>query len=133
MDSVGSNRVIIAVMFIVAFLCSYSYLLWSASQAVVKQDEMIAYLMKMNQKKVMIVTAYFISNSVMCLNYKTYFEKEILITGIFSLIFITIMTFLHFAGIVIMNSQSQLILFNIVTISFFLIIYYYGKKYELFY
>jgi hypothetical protein len=115
MDSVGL-RVTIAILCIVLFLMGYSCLLLDALSKQIEPDEMLPYLVKMDVKKLLICLTYFVSNSTMCLTYKSQFEKEILITGILSLATIGLINLLHFSGIFAMSTQAALIAFNGITI-----------------
>ena len=125
-------RVSIAVLCIVLFLLGYSYLLIDAITSQIQPDEMTAYLVKMDMKKLLICLLYFISNSIMCLTYKSQFEKEVLITGILSIATVGLINFLHYTGIFIMSTQASLITFNGITILFFILIYTFGKLNNLF-
>ena len=125
-------RVSIAVLCIVLFLLGYSYLLIDAITSQIQPDEMTAYLVKMDMKKLLICLLYFISNSIMCLTYKSQFEKEVLITGILSIATVGLINFLHYSGIFIMSTQASLITFNGITILFFILIYTFGKLNNLF-
>ena len=125
-------RVAISVLCIVLFLLGYSYLLIDALTSQINPDEMTAYLVKMDMKKLLICLLYFISNSIMCLNYKSQFEKEVLITGILSIATVGLINFLHYTGIFIMSTQASLITFNGITILFFILIYTFGKLNNLF-
>lgn len=126
-------RVAIAILFIVLFMSGYSYLLLDALTVKTKQEDMLSYLVKMDVKKLLICLVYFISNSIMCLTYKSQFEKEVLITGILSIATIGGINFLHYSGIFIMSTQASLITFNCATILFFILIYTFGKLNDLFY
>ena len=125
-------RVAISVLCIVLFLLGYSYLLLDAITSQIQPDEMTAYLVKMDMKKLLICLLYFISNSIMCLTYKSQFEKEVLITGILSIATVGLINFLHYSGIFIMSTQASLITFNGITILFFILIYTFGKLNNLF-
>ena len=125
-------RVAISVLCIVLFLLGYSYLLLDAITSQIQPDEMTAYLVKMDMKKLLICLLYFISNSIMCLTYKSQFEKEVLITGILSIATAGLINFLHYSGIFIMSTQASLITFNGITILFFILIYTFGKLNNLF-
>ena len=125
-------RVAISVLCIVLFLLGYSYLLIDALTSQINPDEMTAYLVKMDMKKLLICLLYFISNSIMCLTYKSQFEKEVLITGILSIATVGLINFLHYTGIFIMSTQASLITFNGITILFFILIYTFGKLNNLF-
>lgn len=125
-------RVAIAILFIVLFMSGYSYLLLDALTIKIRQEDMLPYLVKMDVKKLLICLAYFVSNSIMCLNYKSQFEKEVLITGILSIATIGLINFLHYSGIFIMSTQASLITFNGTTILFFILIYTFGKLNNLF-
>ena len=131
MDSVGL-RVTIAILCIVLFLMGYSCLLLDALSKQIEPDEMLPYLVKMDVKKLLICLTYFVSNSTMCLTYKSQFEKEILITGILSLATIGLINLLHFSGIFAMSTQAALIAFNGITIIFFILVYIFGKLNNLF-
>lgn len=126
-------RVAIAILFIVLFMSGYSYLLLDALTIKIRQEDMLPYLVKMDVKKLLICLSYFISNSIMCLTYKSQFEKEVLITGILSIATIGGINFLHYSGIFIMSTQASLITFNCVTVLFFILIYTFGKLNNLFY
>ena len=125
-------RVTIVILCMVLFLVGYSYLLLDAITSQIQPDEMTAYLVKMDMKKLLICLLYFISNSIMCLNYKSQFEKEVLITGILSIATVGLINFLHYTGIFIMSTQASLITFNGITILFFILIYTFGKLNNLF-
>ena len=125
-------RVAISVLCIVLFLLGYSYLLIDAITSQIKPDEMMSYLVKMDSKKLLICLSYFISNSIMCLTYKSQFEKEVLVTGILSIATVGLINFLHYTGIFIMSTQASLITFNGITILFFILIYTFGKLNNLF-
>jgi hypothetical protein len=126
-------RVLIAILCIILFLIGYSCLLLNALSKQVQTDDMLPYLIKMDVKKLLICLAYFVSNSIMCLTYKSQFEKEVLITGILSLATIGLINFMHYFGIFIMSTQAALITFNSITILFFILIYTFGKLNDLFY
>jgi hypothetical protein len=98
----------------------------------INPEDMTAYLVKMDMKKLLVCLLYFVSNSIMCLTYKSQFEKEILITGILSIATIGLINFFHYSGIFIMSTQSSLIAFNGITILFFILIYTFGKLNNLF-
>ena len=125
-------RVTIVILCMVLFLVGYSYLLLDAITSQIQPDEMTAYLVKMDMKKLLICLLYFISNSIMCLTYKSQFEKEVLITGILSIATVGLINFLHYTGIFIMSTQASLITFNCITILFFILIYTFGKLNNLF-
>jgi len=127
MGSVGL-RITIAFLCIVLFLIGYSCLLLEALTKQIEIEEMLPYLVKMDVKKLLICLAYFVSNSIMCLTYKSQFEKEILITGILSIATIGLINFFHYSGIFIMSTQSSLIAFNGITILFFILIYTFNRQ-----
>lgn len=99
---------------------------------IVDSYDMQKYLIRIYSLKVMAFSTYSVTNSVMLSNYKSQFEKEVLLTGIFSIIFITLQTALHYSHILIMSSQMNLILFNGMTIAFFIILYTEGRRNDLF-
>lgn len=128
----GYWRIALAIILLLSFMAAYSWLLWDMMYVIIPdQNSMQRYLIRSYSFKVIIFSAYAASNCIMTRSYKTQFENEILLTGIFSIIFITVITLLHYTHILIMPSQWNLILFNLITIAFFLIVYRNGKKHNI--
>lgn len=128
-----SIRIALAIIFLIAFLASYNCILIDMmSTYIVDPYDMVKYLIRTYSAKVMVFSAYAVTNCIMISNYQSRFEYEFLLTGIFSIIFITVTTFLHYTHILIMPSQWNLILFNGTTIVYFLIIYIEGRRNDLF-
>ena len=129
----GSWRIGLAVFFLIAFMGSYSWMLVS-NMGMIADDcnDLQKMLIRTYSLKVMAFSTYAVTNSLMSRTYKSQFENEILLTGLFSIIFITVATLLHYTHVLIMPTQWNLLLFNGTTIAFFLIIYLEGRKYELF-
>ena len=131
----GSNdiRVLTASICLIAFMLGYNLILIDIMNTrIADSNDMKIYIIKTLSLKTMICLAYFVSNSTMCLTYKSQFEKEILITGILSLAIIGLINLLHYSGIFIMSTQSSLIAFNSITILFFILVYTLGKFNNLF-
>lgn len=132
----GSNdiRVLVASICLIVFMLCYNLILIDIMNTRIPDcEEMKIYAIKTLSVKIMICLAYFVSNSIMCLTYKSQFEKEVLITGILSLATIGLINFMHYFGIFIMSTQAALITFNSITILFFILIYTFGKLNDLFY
>jgi hypothetical protein len=132
----GSNgiRILVASICLIAFMLGYNLILIDIMNTRIPDcEEMKIYAIKTLSVKMMGCLAYFVSNSLMCLTYKSQFEKEVLITGILSLATIGLINFMHYFGIFIMSTQAALITFNSITILFFILIYTFGKLNDLFY
>lgn len=121
MDSSGI-RVIGAVIFLAAFLVSYSWILHSFNIQNVSPDEREMILIRTYSLKVMVFSAYCVTNSLMIATYKSRIEYELLLTGVFSIIFITVTSALHYSHVLIMTKREVLIRFNLLTVLFFLIV-----------
>lgn len=127
------NRVHIAIICLVLFLGTYSCLLWSAYTAFIPDEaKMRDFIRHLNAYKDLTFTAYITSNVLMCLNYRSHIEKEILLTGLFSIIFITALNTVHKLSIYIMTTQLMLMLFNGITIAMLTLILIEGKRYGIF-
>lgn len=128
-----SFRGLIATICLTLFMIGYSLILIHIMDARIPDcSEMIAFIAKNLNLKIMIALLYFVSNSVMCLSYKSQLEKEVLITGIFSLATIGLINLFHYSGVFTMSTQASLIAFNGITILFFILIYTFGKLNNLF-
>lgn len=131
MGSVGLRKYL-AVIFVIAFLASYTIILDSAYEArIFSSNEMIKFIMQINAQKVIVFSLYAITNSLMSMSYKSRMEFEILLTGLFSLIFITVSTILHYTHIFIMPNQLNLMLFNGMSIAFYIALITMGRRYGL--
>jgi len=131
----GSNdiRVLIVSICLIAFMLGYSFILIDIMNTrITNCEDMKIYVIKIQSIKLMVSLLYFVSNSIMCLTYKSQFEKEVLITGILSIATVGLINFLHYTGIFIMSTQASLITFNGITILFFILIYTFGKLNNLF-
>jgi hypothetical protein len=129
----ASVRVLIAVLALILFMGAYSYLLYSALVFSGNSfDELMEFSIRTSSIKVILFSIYMITNCIMSRGYQTRFENEILLTGLFSVIFISVSTLLHYTHLLIMPTQWNLLLFNGTTIAFFLIIYIEGRKHDLF-
>jgi hypothetical protein len=111
----------------------YSLLLWNAYTAFIPDEaEMRHFIRKVDAFKWLTFGLYFVSNSLMALTYRSQIEKEILLTGVFSIIFITILNTLHKLSILVMSTQLTLILFNGITIALLVLVLREGNKHGLF-
>lgn len=111
----------------------YSLVLYDFSQTRINDPyEMIAYILRMQNFKVIIFSVYAVINAIMVRLCRTRLENEVLLTGIFALSMISLQNLLHYTHILIMSTQWNLILFNGLTIVFFLIVYIEGKRNKLF-
>lgn len=131
----GSNdiRVLIVSICLIAFMLGYSFILIDIMNTrITNCEDMKIYVIKIQSIKLMVSLLYFVSNSIMCLTYKSQFEKEVLVTGILSIATVGLINFLHYTGIFIMSTQASLITFNCITILFFILIYTFGKLNNLF-
>lgn len=131
----GSNdiRVLIVSICLIAFMLGYSFILIDIMNTrITNCEDMKIYVIKIQSIKLMVSLLYFVSNSIMCLTYKSQFEKEVLITGILSIATVGLINFLHYTGMFIMSTQASLITFNGITILFFILIYTFGKLNNLF-
>jgi uncharacterized membrane protein YkvI len=127
------KRIHIAVICIIAYLGVYSLLLWNAYTAFIPDEaEMRHFIRKVDAFKWLAFGLYFVSNSLMALTYRSQIEKEILLTGIFSIIFITVLNTLHKLSILVMSTQLTLILFNGITIALLVLVLREGNKHGLF-
>ncbi len=132
MDS-NDIRVLIVSICLIAFMLGYSFILIDIMNTrITNCEDMKIYVIKIQSIKLMVSLLYFVSNSIMCLSYKSQFEKEVLITGILSIATIWLINLLHYSGIFIMSTQASLITFNGITILFFILIYTFGKLNNLF-
>ena len=132
MDS-NDIRVLIVSICLIAFMLGYSFILIDIMNTrITNCEDMKIYVIKIQSIKLMVSLLYFISNSIMCLTYKSQFEKEVLVTGILSIATVGLINFLHYTGIFIMSTQASLITFNGITILFFILIYTFGKLNNLF-
>lgn len=132
MDS-NDIRVLIVSICLIAFMLGYSFILIDIMNTrITNCEDMKIYVIKIQSIKLMVSLLYFVSNSIMCLSYKSQFEKEVLITGILSIATVGLINFLHYTGIFIMSTQASLIAFNGITILFFILIYTFGKLNNLF-
>ena len=132
MDS-NDIRVLIVSICLIAFMLGYSFILIDIMNTrITNCEDMKIYVIKIQSIKLMVSLLYFVSNSIMCLTYKSQFEKEVLITGILSIATVGLINFLHYTGIFIMSTQASLITFNGITILFFILIYTFGKLNNLF-
>jgi hypothetical protein len=123
-----SFRGLIASLFLIAFLIGYNLILINIMKTKIENcHEMLGFIAQTLNLKIMVCLLYFVSNSIMCLSYKSQFEKEILITGIFSLATLGLINLLHYSGMFTMSSQASLIAFNSITILFFILVYTFGK------
>lgn len=132
----GTNdlRIVIVLLCLIGFMVGYSLILIDIMNTRISDCELMKiYIIKIQSLKMMASLLYFVSNSIMCLTYKSQFEKEVLITGILSIATIGGINFLHYSGIFIMSTQASLITFNCVTVLFFILIYTFGKLNDLFY
>lgn len=129
----GALRIGLSVFLLVGFLFSYSLLLWDALNVVIADSQdMIRHIIRLNSLKTILFSTYLVSNAIMTRSCHTRFENEILLTGLFSIIFISVSTLLHYTHLLIMPTQWNLLLFNGTSIAFFLIIYLEGRKHDLF-
>lgn len=129
----GSWRIALAVFLLIAFMGSYSWVLINnMGMRADDCNELQRLLIESYSIKVLAFSTYTVTNSLMMGSYQSQFERELLLTGIFSIIFISVATLLHYTHLLIMPTQWNLILFNGTTIAFFLIIYMEGRKHELF-
>lgn len=125
----GGIRIALAVIFLTAFLVSYSWILWDFMHFQTADcNEMQKYLLRTNGLKVVVFSAYGVTNCLMTRSCETRFENELLLTGIFSIIFISVFTVLHYTHLLIMPTQWNLILFNGTTIAFFALVYIGGRR-----
>jgi len=132
MDS-NDIRVLIVSICLIVFMLGYSFILIDIMNTrTTNCEDMKIYVIKIQSIKLMVSLLYFVSNSIMCLSYKSQFEKEVLITGILSIATIGLINLLHYSGIFIMSTQASLITFNGITILFFILIYTFGKLNNLF-
>ena len=126
-------RVFLSALFLILLLIGYSYILIQfANCRITDFQEMQRFLVRMYNFKIIIFSAYGISNSIMIKSYKSRFEYELLITGLFCIGFILIATILNYTHLLIIPTQWHLILFNVTTIIFFVMTYLKEKKNELF-
>ena len=132
MDS-NDIRVLIVSICLIAFMLGYSFILIDIMNTrITNCEDMKIYVIKIQSIKLMVSLLYFVSNSIMCLTYKSQFEKEVLVTGILSIATVGLINFLHYTGMFIMSTQASLITFNGITILFFILIYTFGKLNNLF-
>lgn len=125
----GTVRITLAVVLLVAFLFSYSLVLWNMGHTFIADPyDMQRYLIRIHSLKTILFSVYIASNCIMTRSCHTQFENEILLTGIFSIIFISVTTALHYTHLLIMPTQWNLILFNGTTIAFFLLVYIGGLR-----
>ena len=114
-------------------MVGYSLILLKFTYPIIPDcNEIQKFLIRMYNLKVAMFSLYAVTNSIMMSSYKSQFEKELLLTGLFSIIFITVTTLLHISHVLIIPTRWNLILFNLVTMAFFLIVYKNAKKYKLF-
>lgn len=129
----GSGRIAIALSLLLVFMISYSWILIDFMYTRIADPyEMIGYILRMDNFKIIIFSSYAVSNCIMTRSCHTRFENELLLTGMFSLFLVCLQTLLHYTHILIMPTQWNLILFNGTTIAFFLVVYMAGRRNGLF-
>lgn len=128
----GIWRVGLSVALLIAFMATYSWMLWDMMHAYYPdRQDMERYLIRMYSFKVIAFSSYLVSNCIMTRSCDTRFENEILLTGLFSIIFISVTTLLHYTHLLIMPSQWNLILFNLTSMAFLLLVHINAKKHGL--
>jgi hypothetical protein len=126
-------RIFLSTFLVVGFLCGYTYLLWySTNFTITNESDLIMFIMKLNAIKMILFGLFFSLNSLLIFSCKSVLEREILTTGIFSIIFITLISALHYSGIYSMPTIWNMVLFNVLSVTFFLIVYLNGKKHKIF-
>lgn len=122
-----------AIIPIVLYYIIYGLILWTAYTAFIPDEILMKdFIRRINAYKDMTYMGYCLTNCIIALNCRSQLEKEILLTGILSVTFITVLNTLHKTSILIMSSQLTLLLFIGTFLAVLLMIYYEGRKHGLF-
>lgn len=128
-----SRNIVISLLSLIAFMLCYSWVLYEFSTTIINDpEEMTRYVLRMQNFKIVIFSSYAVLNSILVRYCSSKLENELLLTGTVSLSIICLQTLLHYTHILIIPTQWNLILFNGLTIAFFLVVYIEGKRNKLF-